>query len=152
MFYLLFLLGFFWQIDDGIIIESDLTDSNTNNIVSLIRNYSEAELLIYINDPALDTILTEFFSSDLSPSIIDHIRARMEELERDRTIIFTNRLTYGGVIERDDDYKPPLGIGSDELTMMFYTDPNFTKLIGDYELSEDQVSFLTDVVEANILS
>ena len=147
MFYILYLLAAHWQIDDVILIKSDSDEFTSNNLISLIFNYRESELIMHImKQPSLHTILTLFHTGDFKVSISDHITIRMHEIEQHQTIRFRDRFTYEGVTELDGSYQRPPGIGPNELIMMFYTDPDFHNLIGDYEFGLDQEIYLNDML------
>lgn len=141
MYFILFELG----------ITITISERSCDNIVDLIRTYSENEVLMhFIKHPSLRTIIDKIKVFDLN--IDDYINDRFGIIEETHTVIFDDQFHYAGITELDDTYRHPPHLDITRLKMIYYTDPLFTELIGPYNLSSDQIQELTDVVQESGLN
>jgi hypothetical protein len=146
MFYLIFRLGYTIDIDDSIEIRMG-AGGRVSKISDLIRYYDENTILmLYCRQSELENITAEIDRGASIPrSIMFHIGTRLHEIRQREHVIFSDRFHYEGTADLDQP-NDSADVDDEDLEMMFYTDLAFSNLIGPFELQENEIRFLNDLI------
>lgn len=141
---LIFQNGYYMNIDLYIANQSD-DNEYFNTIKEFIESCDEINILISMLNNRKFEHLIEYIK-DKQFSISRFIRDRLDEIMLTESVIFKSGNMYkfegtAPLIENapSDHYnhQNPYIIGSDQLDLMYYLDPAFKNLIGQYQFTED---------------